>query len=199
MSYLIAHIFFYFTSQNNKSLKILSNFSIGIFIGLVVYFIVSPYTFLDYEKFIADFIEQSEMVRRIRDYPYTRTYIDTVPYIYQFNQMWKWILGFPLTIFITLGFLWYLSNPFSLFKSKIIPFILLVFLGLMLIFNNSSLMILTVLLISMSYFLITYIKPDSNSQNIGIALILSWVIPYFLITGSFEVKFNRYLLPLIPF
>jgi len=30
-------------------------------------------------------------------------------------------------------------------------------------------------------------------------VILAWVIPYFLLTGSFEVKFVRYMLPLLPF
>src|SRR5262249_2517988 len=30
-------------------------------------------------------------------------------------------------------------------------------------------------------------------------VLLSWVIPFFLITGWFEVKFPRYLLPIYPF
>jgi len=30
-------------------------------------------------------------------------------------------------------------------------------------------------------------------------LILAWVVPYFLFTGSFMVKFMRYMLPLLPF
>ena len=30
-------------------------------------------------------------------------------------------------------------------------------------------------------------------------VILSWVIPYFLITGWFDVKFLRYMLPIVPF
>ena len=30
------------------------------------------------------------------------------------------------------------------------------------------------------------------------ALLLSWVVPFFLITGSFDVKFLRYLLPIYP-
>lgn len=29
-------------------------------------------------------------------------------------------------------------------------------------------------------------------------LLLSWVVPYFLVTGSFEIKFPRYLLPIYP-
>jgi YYY domain-containing protein len=33
----------------------------------------------------------------------------------------------------------------------------------------------------------------------SVLLVLAWVIPYFLIVGSFEVKFLRYLLPITPF
>ena len=34
--------------------------------------------------------------------------------------------------------------------------------------------------------------------GIGMWVLLSWVIPFFLITGWFEVKFPRYLLPIYP-
>ena len=199
VSFLIAHIFFYFQSIQNNPLKVISNFSIGLFLGLIIYFIVSPYTFIDFQRFISDFTEQSEMVRRIRDYPYTRTYINTTPYIYQINQMWKWLLGLPLTLFCLIGFLIYLTKPFSKLKFKMIPLTLLAFLASLLIINNSSFLILVVLLICTAYFLITYIKPITLKSDLGIALILSWIIPYFLITGSFDVKFNRYLIPIIPF
>ena len=33
----------------------------------------------------------------------------------------------------------------------------------------------------------------------GEAVLLAWVIPFFIVTGSFQVKFLRYLLPLTPF
>ena len=33
------------------------------------------------------------MVRRIRDYPYTRQYIDTTPYLYHVQQLATWGLG----------------------------------------------------------------------------------------------------------
>ena len=39
------------------------------------------------DRFFADVSEQSEMVRRIRDYPYTRQYADTLPYLYQMRQL----------------------------------------------------------------------------------------------------------------
>ena len=62
-------------------------------VSLVVVFIVQPYAFLDWSTFYSDVIEQSEMVRRLRDYPYTRQYIDTTPYWYHVRQLATWGLG----------------------------------------------------------------------------------------------------------
>ena len=57
-----------------------------------------PYMFLDWEVFRADLAEQSEMVRRIRDYPFTRQYADTTPYLYHVRQLALFGLGLPLGI-----------------------------------------------------------------------------------------------------
>ena len=38
-----------------------------------------------------------------------------------------------------------------------------------------------------------------RGRHRGVVLLLAWVIPYFLITGSLQVKFLRYLLPITPF
>ena len=44
-----------------------------------------------------------EMVRRIRDYPYTRQYVDTIPYWYHFRQLSTWGLGWPLGLIAGAG------------------------------------------------------------------------------------------------
>lgn len=36
-------------------------------------------------------------------------------------------------------------------------------------------------------------------KSVGAALLLTWLIPYFAITGRFQAKFLRYMLPLLPF
>ncbi len=41
--------------------------------------------------------------------------------------------------------------------------------------------------------------PDSGYDLHGHLVLLAWSVPFFLITGSFYVKFMRYLLPLTPF
>ncbi|MBI4233365.1 MAG: glycosyltransferase family 39 protein [Chloroflexi bacterium] len=79
----------------------------------IVLFITQPYAFLDWGRFFGDTKEQSEMVRRIRDYPYTQQYIGTPAYLYHIQQLALFGLGLPLgalawvgllfTIFLTLA------------------------------------------------------------------------------------------------
>ena len=61
--------------------------------ALVALLATQPYMILDSETFFANVSEQGEMVRRIRDYPYTRQYIDTTSYVYQVTQLGIWGLG----------------------------------------------------------------------------------------------------------
>ena len=46
------------------------------------------------------------LVRRVRDYPYTRQYVDTPPFIYQFQQLGQWGLGWPLALLGWAGMAW---------------------------------------------------------------------------------------------
>jgi len=38
-----------------------------------------------------------------------------------------------------------------------------------------------------------------STRALGVVVIWSWIIPYFGLTGAFLAKFNRYMLPLLPF
>ncbi|MFN8534252.1 MAG: DUF2298 domain-containing protein [Dehalococcoidia bacterium] len=116
----------------------------------LVFIITQPFTLLDRETFIANVTEQSEMVRRLRDYPYTRQYIDTPEYWYQISQLSLFGLGLPFGVVAWLGLVYALGRAALL-------------------------------------------------RRPGEILLLLWVVPYFLINGGFEVKFLRYMLPLVPF
>ncbi|MEX0761686.1 MAG: DUF2298 domain-containing protein [Dehalococcoidia bacterium] len=118
--------------------------------ALVALLVTQPYMVLDWETFFANVGEQSEMVRRIVDYPYTRQYIDTPKYWYQAWQLGAWGLGPVLGAAAWLGF-------------------------------GASLVAVW----------FTRRKVD--------LVILAWVLPYLLLTGWFDVKFMRYMLPLTPF
>ena len=78
---------------------------LGVALGAVAAVLVvgQPYMFLDWEVFRADLVEQSEMVRRIRDYPFTRQYADTVPYLYHVRQLALFGLGLPLGLLAWAG------------------------------------------------------------------------------------------------
>ncbi|SVC13630.1 uncharacterized protein METZ01_LOCUS266484, partial [marine metagenome] len=115
-----------------------------------VFFIAEPYAVMDFGRFWADVTEQSEMVRRIRDYPFTRQYVDTTPYIYHIKQLVLFGLGLPLGLVAWAG---------------------------------------------LGYGAYTAVKRPSAARGV----LLLFVVPFFLITGSFDVKFLRYLLLITPF
>ena len=118
--------------------------------ALVALLVTQPYMVLDSETFVANVSEQSEMVRRIRDYPYTRQYVETTSYLYQITQLGIWGLG-PVA-----GVVAWVGLGYGLVSAWV------------------------------------------ARRKVDL-VILSWVIPYLLITGWFDVKFMRYMLPLTPF
>lgn len=126
----------------------------GLIVATAVAFaavvVTQPYMFLDLETFFGNINDQSEMVRMINDWPFTRQYIDTPRYWYQIYQLGFWGLGPAMGIVVWVGLL--AGMAFAWFGRR---------------------------------------KVD--------LVILAWVIPYLLITGWFDVKFMRYMVPLVPF
>lgn len=117
--------------------------------AMITLVISQPYMIIDWATYVANATEQSEMVRRIRDYPFTRQYIDTTAYWYQMRQLSTWGLGISLGILVWIALAWAIGRS--------------------LICRDKS-----------------------------IIVILSFLVPYLLLTGWFEVKFLRYMLPSVP-
>ena len=165
--------------------------------SIVVLFVVQPYTFLDWSRFYQDTVEQSEIVRRIRDYPYTRQYVDTASYWYHVRHLATWGLGWPLGVIAWAGLL-YVSLRGMPWRHGLVY--LAVGWGLpmgILLGSTSFLAILLASGIALVALLVT-LPLRSRDTRIDV-LLLSWVVPYFLMTGAFQVKFLRYLLPMTPF
>ena len=203
---LIAHLMYAFSlsgaSTDGRSFGLqwpvaVRGVLVGVVFSLGVLFIAQPYMFLDWGRFYADVVEQSEMVRRIRDYPYTRQYVNTTPYWYQVRQLASWGLGWPLGIVAWAGLIYvsvrgmrpsfalaYLTVGWALPAA-----VLLVTTGLPAILLAS--------LISLAALLATL--PVRSGESRAAVVPLAWVAPSFLITGAFDVKFLRYLLPVTPF
>ncbi|MDW8119386.1 MAG: DUF2298 domain-containing protein [Chloroflexota bacterium] len=78
-------------------------------------FVAQPYAFLDWPKYLADVLEQSEMARRIRDYPYTLQYVGTPAYWYPVEQLARWGLGLPVGVVAWMGLL---AAPFWAWRSR---------------------------------------------------------------------------------
>ncbi len=123
----------------------------AIGIAVVAFVVTSPFVLLDWENFsLAVIKEQGAMVRGIADFPFTRQYRGTTPYLYFIMQQIRWGMGWFLGLVGWIAFAW------AILKA-----------------------------------LVLRAKP-------GEWIILSWLVPYFLITGSFLAKFNRYMAPVVP-
>lgn len=75
-------------------------------LAAVVFVVCMPYALLDLEDFYIGVARESLMVQGGVDWPYTRQYIGTLPYIYLFWQTVKWALGLPLGLAGFAGAVW---------------------------------------------------------------------------------------------
>ncbi len=124
-------------------------FAGAVAVAAAAFVVTEPYAILDWARFSDAFIEQSEMVRRIRDYPYTRQYVDTVPFVYHAWHLSLFGLGPLLGLVSLAGLAWASAKTFW-------------------------------------------------RGGAELTVILAFLVPLLLITGLFEVKFLRYLLPAAP-
>ena len=164
--------------------------------SLATFIIVQPYAIIDASRFVADVTEQSEMVRRIRDYPYTRQYIDTAAYLYHVRQLAAFGLGWPLGVVAWAGLL-YASLRGMRFYYGIIYLVVgwLIPMGLLLV-STGIVFIAAASMIAFAALVATLGVRSRESR--GTVLLLSWIVPYLLVTGTFQVKFTRYLIPVTP-
>ena len=120
-------------------------------VAIVVFFITTPYAFIDIGAFVSDVMLQTKMARNAGLFPFTVQYVDTPSFLYQIQQTTVWGLGVPL------GVVAWLSIPFTA----------------LLLANDRR-----------------HLRAD--------LILLVWVIPSLLFLESFEVRFLRYLFPLMP-
>lgn len=81
--------------------------ALSLLIGLIAFFVTSPYAVLDWQNFLqATLIDQGQMVRGIADMPFTRQYRNTMPYLYFIDQQVRWGMGPALGGVALLGVVW---------------------------------------------------------------------------------------------
>ena len=164
--------------------------------SLATFIIVQPYAIIDAPRFVADVTEQSEMVRRIRDYPYTRQYIDTAAYLYHVRQLAAFGLGWPLGVVAWAGLL-YASLRGMRFYYGLAYLIVGWLIPMGLLFVSTGIVFIAAASMIAFAALVASLRVRSRESR-GTVLLLSWVVPYLLVTGAFQVKFTRYLIPITP-
>ncbi len=75
--------------------------------AFLAFAVTSPFAILDWKAFRLSVIEeQGAMVRGIADFPYTRQYRGTTPFLYHIEQQVRWGMGWPLGILAFAGLGW---------------------------------------------------------------------------------------------
>ncbi|MEX1018795.1 MAG: DUF2298 domain-containing protein, partial [Litorilinea sp.] len=69
----------------------------ALVVAVLAFALTSPYAILDWSSFIqATLVEQGRMVRGVADFPFTRQYRGTMPYLYFLEQQLAWGMWWPL-------------------------------------------------------------------------------------------------------
>ena len=71
--------------------------------GFLTFAVAQPYAILDLPYYAADAYQQSQMVRRVIDFPYTRQYDGSLPFAYHLWQFSVWGVGLPLAALMWAG------------------------------------------------------------------------------------------------
>ncbi len=117
--------------------------------GVLSFVIAMPYALIDFPDFQAAIKEQGDLAQGILDYPYTRQYAGTTPYVYEIKNILIYDMGVPLALLCFIGCLYIARRIWRSWHDEYL-------------------------------------------------ILLSWVLIYFGIIGSFYTKFSRYALPIFP-
>ena len=202
--FVIAHLMFALGLNGNPSKGRFEGRLETAFWGLVgggaaaaiALMLAQPYMLLDWGTFFSHVSEQSEMIRGIRDYPYTRQYADTTPYWYHIRQLAVWGYGLPLGIVAWAGLLYVSLRGMPLPIGLAYLVVGWALPAAILLLSHSAVAVVAAAGISLVALLAT-LPVRSKDTQLDV-LLLCWVVPYFLVTGAFHVKFMRYMLPIAP-
>jgi hypothetical protein len=125
---------------------------------------------------------QAKMVSGETDWPYTRQYINTAPYLFQLKNLVVWGMGWPLGVAAIGGVagaaIAVLAAPFRARRQ-----------------HGSTTAGHSQGLGAAARWLQRWL---GDRQTAGMLVLLGWALPYFGYTARLEVKFLRYMLPLTP-
>jgi hypothetical protein len=131
--------------------------------------------------YLQNIATQNNMVQGNSALAFTYQYEGTLPYLYYAEMLLRWGTGPLLGLLALAGLGWALWGGLRPF----LPWLRLFFT----LYPSAWRVALSRL----------WQRAQEPIPHLPHYLLLSWVLPYLLTTGSFQVKFMRYLLPLLPF
>jgi hypothetical protein len=127
--------------------------------------------------YLQNVVAQGAMVRGFRDVPFVRQYAGTTPYLYFIEMQLRWGMGPLLGLAGFVGLVWatwrVLKAGYLWWQARASR-------------NQGANQLFAV---KLGRFRVTQAE----------VVLLSWALPFFIFTGALDVKFMRYLQPLIPF
>ena len=149
-------------SWPRRSARAAAMVALAVAVGVIAFAVTSPFSLLDWAQYRFAVIDmQGDMVSGASDWPFTRQYRGTLPYLYFLRQQLQYGLWYPLGFAACIGSGWLILRAVASRMGRVRSWLL---------------------------------RPRPGEW-----VILAWVVPYFLLTGVFLAKFNRYMLPLLPF
>ena len=123
--------------------------------------------------YLENVVRQQQMVSGAADLGFTRQYSQTTPFLYYIEMQVKWGMGPLLGVTAFAGLFWALIRGIWRTLARRPAW-----------------------LARLSTLLPDWLQPQHVRR--GELILLAWIIPYFLTTGLFFVKFMRYMQPLVP-
>ncbi len=101
--------------RNPKSPNPMGLIIIALGTAFILFAVTSPFVLLDYNNFYQAVVEeQGRMVSGEADFPFTRQFRGTLPYIYFLDQQLRWGMGWPLGLLAFVGTAWVMVKAIRL-------------------------------------------------------------------------------------
>jgi len=82
-----------------------------IFLSFFILLLTSPYNIIDINDFLSSMKYETSVATGLIDVFYTRQFLDTTPYLFQFTHIFPYVLGIPIFIFSILGSYLFIKKP----------------------------------------------------------------------------------------
>ncbi len=163
-------------------------------IAFLVFIVTQPYALIDWYAFGRDVIREAFVARGWLDYPYTRQYADTLPFIYQVTQGAIWGMGLPLGIFAWGGGVVFIAQWWKTREWRdpfLLSFALIYFITISLQYTKYLRYLLPLLPILYIMAACAFTRLFSTRRVVRAILVLSVLVFSFLYALAFVQIYNR--------